>query len=220
VPSLGRLPNPPDPRDNNHPFSAHLQTLDLTALPLTKMWRCGTPRLDQGQHGYCVGFAGANWEQCYPTYTPANNALGVANYMACKAIPGEPWPGQEGTSDRFLAQVFLNQGRIGRYLWALSPLDLKNWILSTGPVMVGTDWTEGMFDPTYDGFVNVTGNVAGGHEYLIRGYDHWRDAYRFRNSWGEMWGIRGEAWIKRIDLENLIFNRNGDALAAIEKVPV
>lgn len=219
--SLGRLPNPYDPGDADHPFSAVLPPPHVRAvtLPLSKLWRGGPRRLDQGQHGYCVGFAGANWEQNYPTYTSATNQTGIDLYMAAKAQPGEPWPGQEGTSDRFLMQALLAQGRLERYLWATSPQDLKDWVLGTGPVLVGTSWYEEMFDPTPDHFLHIGGQVAGGHEWLVRGYDHARDAYRMRNSWGASWGDYGEAWIKRIDLERLVFNENGDACAAIEKRP-
>lgn len=181
------------------------------------MWRGGPQRLDQGQHGYCVGFAAANWEQNRPTYTPVTNQTGIDLYMACKKVDG--MPGVEGTYDRALMKVLVSQGRVSTYHWAQSSAELKDWILSTGPVLVGTNWYEGMFDPDTGHVIHLTGSVAGGHEYLVRGYDHARDAYRIRNSWSANWGDNGEAWLRAADLGRLVFAEGGDACAAVEKVP-
>ena len=225
MPSLGRLPNPPDARDLLHPMTAVLDQIDTTTLPASRSWRGPALRVNQGNHGYCVGYAGSNWEGAAPIMDAITNQTGTDLYMACKAIPGEPWPGQEGTSDRYLMQVLKNQGRVARYLWAQKPDDIKNWILGQGGVLVGTNWYERMFDPEtsigHGGlWLRPGGNIAGGHEWLIRRYYAPWDAYRMRNSWGPNWAMNGEAWIAASDLYRLVFSESGgDACAAIEKRP-
>lgn len=215
MPELGRVENPPDARDANHPMSAVLDAVTVTPPP-SKMWRGGPTRINQGALGACVGFTGANWLQNWPTYTRVSNQTGFDLYAACKLTDGIP--NIEGTYSRALMQVLAAQGRVARYLWANNPDELKTWVLTQGPVMVGTNWHADMFDPDANGLLHPTGAVVGGHEYLVRGYSRKPDAYRIRNSWGANWGRNGEAWIRATDLYNLVFN-TGDAVAAIERTP-
>lgn len=223
--ALGRV-HVEDPRDTAYPMTLHLATV-APPVYTSRYWYPGTLVLDQDGVGACVGFTGANWMQNSPTRTKVVNQSGFDLYNECKKIDGIP--DIEGTYDRALMKVLEAQGRIVRYLWAQSGDELKQWILTTGPVLVGTNWYERMFDPEHTGAVagfkvgdfvlKIGGNVAGGHEYLIRGYSRPRDAYKMRNSWGPHWGMAGgEAWIARADLERLVFQENGDACAAVEKV--
>ena len=212
--SLGRRENPVDARDGLHRMAMVLPGVP-TPLPLTKMWRGGLLRNNQGSVGACVGMAGANWMQCWPTYTRITNQTGFDLYNACKAVP-DAWPGQEGTSSRFLMEVLRAQGRVARYLWGTTPAEVNEWVRGVGPVLVGIEWTRDMFNPDADGTLRPTGTVVGGHEVLVRGYDHRRDRYRIRNSWGSEWGDRGEAWIRAADLVHLLFERGGDAVGIVE----
>lgn len=219
MPSLGRLPNPFDPGDALHPMSAVLDVLPPTTLiPASKSWEGNRFRVDQGNVGACVAFTGENWKGHMPIMDVVSNQTALANYYACKKI--DPWPNEEGTSDRYLMKVFQQQGRIERYLWAQSMAELKQWILTTGTVMVGTNWYTSMFDPEPFGGsfrLKISGGVAGGHEWLIRRYYKPYDSYKMRNSWGAGWADNGEAWISAADLERLVFGENGDACAAVEK---
>lgn len=212
--TLGRIDPPPDPRDAAYPMALHLGAIGPKVYT-SRYWVAGRSSLDQGNIGACVGFAGANWEQNSPVRDAVSNQTGLDLYHACKAIDGSP--NVEGTFDRALMKVLLAQGRIERYLWAQKPAELLDWVLTTGPVMVGTNWYEGAFDPDAKGFVSLTGKVAGGHEYLVRGYSNPRKAYRCRNSWGPNWGLKGEFWISAENLNRLIFTENGDACAATER---
>lgn len=222
MPSLGRL-YVPDERDAQYPMALHIASVEARELqPRPKMWRSQLSRLDQGALGACVGFTGANWLGALPLYTRVTNQTGLDLYHACKQIDGIP--DQEGTYDRALAKVLVQQGRIERYLWALTPTDVRDWVLSTGPIMVGTNWYDAMFDPAPDKdrggrlYLHPHGSVVGGHEWLVRGYDP-KYGYRMRNSWGPNWGEHGEAWIAEDDLYRLVFDEQGDALGAVEKRP-
>lgn len=222
--SLGRIPGPSDSRDRDYPMA--LRLVAAAAPPKSRYWYPGQATLDQGSLGACVGFTGANWMQNSPVRDKVGNQTGIDLYRACKQIDGIP--DVEGTYARALLKVLQGQGRVGRYLWAQNPTDIKNWVLTTGPVMVGTAWTESMFTPDANGYLTVAGNEVGGHEYLIRGYSADRDAYLCRNSWGADWGIhKGSSWygrggeflLKRADLEKLVFQMWGDAIG-VDEVPV
>lgn len=218
--SLGRrLDAPVDPRNALFPLSLAMRAV---APPTSKAWRSGPYALNQGNLGACVGFAGANFLQNSPTRTTVVNETGFGLYWACKEIDG--YAG-EGTWDAILMKVLQAQGRISRYLWATSPTEAKQWVLTTGPLLIGVPWYESMFDPGYKGsdltapWLNLAGNVVGGHEVLIRGYSRPRDAYRLRNSWGGTWGAKGEAWLARADFDRLVFAEGGDACSAEECTP-
>lgn len=219
-PALGRI-HVPDDRDTAYPMQLHLGPAPI--VPRSRMWRGQLLRLDQGNVGACVGFTGANWMGHLPVYDRVTNQTGLDLYSACKQIDG--MPNVEGTYDRALAKVLVAQGRIDRYLWATSIEELRAWVLTTGPVMVGTNWYTEMFNPdivvthgTVRAKLKIGGTVAGGHEWLVRGYDP-HLGYRMRNSWGPNWGDHGEAWIDEADLARLVFQEQGDALGAVEKRP-
>ena len=78
-----------------------------------------------------------------PVRDKVGNQTGIDLYRACKQIDGIP--NEEGTYARALLKVLQGQGRVGRYLWAQNPTDIKNWVLTTGPVMVGTT-VDGSFE--------------------------------------------------------------------------
>ena len=221
--TLGRVPGPEDPRDGNYPMQLVLGA--VKSMPTSRYWYPGNVALNQGNVGACVGFTGANWMQNSPTRTSVSDQTGLDLYAECKKIDGIP--NIEGTYARALLEVLRAQGKVKRYLWANGLGDIRAWVLSTGPVLVGTPWYESMFKPGADGRVSLGGTIAGGHEYLIRGYSRPLDAFRCRNSWGGGWGIGagspwagsgGEFWLSSAQLEILIWGRGhwGDAIGIEE----
>lgn len=212
--ALGRVEGPADPRDANYPMQLVLAA--VSTMPTSRYWYPGKVVLNQGNLGACVGFTGANWMQNSPTRTLVDNQVGFDLYAECKKIDGIP--NIEGTYARVLLEILRAQGRVKRYLWANNAADLKAWVLSTGPVLVGTTWRQDMFHPDAAGFIHPTGNIVGGHEYLVRGYSKPLAAYRCRNSWGSTWGIGnnawagngGEFWISEADLNSLIWGGGGN----------
>lgn len=79
---------------------------------------------------------------------------------------------------------------------------------------MGTAWHEGMFSPDANNVIHPTGNVVGGHAYII---DELKDGnlYGIQNSWGNYWGVNGKAYISEGDLAS-IFSNGGEALSAVE----
>jgi C1A family cysteine protease len=88
-------------------------------------------------------------------------------------------------------------------------------ILKLGPVVVGTNWYNGMFYPNKNGLIKISGQMVGGHAYLINGVDTKTKQFRIKNSWGKSWGKGGHAFISFNDMSRLI-KENGEICLAIE----
>ena len=83
--------------------------------------------------------------------------------------------------------------------------------LQLGPVIVGTNWYEGM-DTLRDGFVSAVGSVRGGHEWVVLG---WQQGFLTGlNSWGPEWGLRGTFHIRTTDMDQLL-HEHGDVTVPV-----
>jgi hypothetical protein len=170
--------------------------------------------LDQGQTPHCVGFGWAQWGNTDPVEDNFANADGDAIYAECKIIDGEPGQ-QNGSNVRSGAKAMKNRSRLNTYAFASSIDEATKWVLAHGPVVMGTDWTNDMFNPDGNHFVKPTGGVAGGHCYLLVGYDPGAKVLEFQNSWGSSWGKSGRFYMHQADAEKL-FTSQGEACAAVE----
>ena len=209
--SLGRL-HIPDERDHNF-----LMASVLTPAPAIRKYQYWLPGvvLDQSSQPHCVGFSWKQWLQGSPVRTKTGPAAGSI-YSEAQKI--DDWPGEnyEGTSVRAGAKVLEDLGHIAEYRWCYDIDTLRNWILTKGPVVLGTTWTADMFSVDKHGFVYPTGSVVGGHAYLCYGYSDRFKAFRCVNSWGSAWGQNGRFFIRENDVQQLL-DDEGEACAAVEK---
>lgn len=189
----------------------------------SRTWFSG-PALDQGNTSQCVGYSGAHWLAA----GPVRNLRDVPSPEACyrAAQQHDEWPGQEpdyyGTSVRALFKVLQAQGYIGEYRWAYTAADCAAWVLSAGPMVVGTVWSSGMMDPDAKGFLRPTGSIEGGHAYTLiaanldkKCPDGTKGALRVLNSWGTDWGEKGRAWISLAEFD-VLMREDGEAVTAVE----
>jgi hypothetical protein len=185
-----------DPRSRLHPHSA---TPSSGVIPPGDIqWARHSPILDQGDIGCCTGAAMTGWLGCEPHTTPevaARCTLDLAHVLYQRAtmldnIPGIWPPDDTGSSGLAVAKAAKKLGWIDAYRWAFSAGSLTA-ALTAGPVVVGMPWYEGMSTPDRDGRLWPHGEIVGGHEVLIRGLIG-RDLI-LSNSWGEGWGLKGEA---------------------------
>lgn len=189
----------------------------------SREWHVG-PILDQGNTAQCVAFAGMGWLTCGPVVNrhPAQTPEDI--YRRCLVVdefPGEDWEG--GTSVRALFKTLKEWGYIREYQWAFDAQTVVAQILARGPVVVGTNWYMDMFTPLVgSGYLEVGGDLAGGHAYLLSGAEvarvnpgGTRGAVRVVNSWGPGWGERGRAWLALADLDRLL-KEDGEAGVAVE----
>jgi hypothetical protein len=177
-------------------------------------WSNVEPVLDQGQTPHCVGFSGAQWGNTLPINDKFDNEDGHKFYYTCKTYDGQPNQ-ENGSSLRSLAKTLKAASRLTTYAFAATVDETLQWILTKGPVVFGTDWYTGMFNPDSKGIVRPTGFVEGGHAYLAIGYDPTTSMIEFLNSWSAQWGINGRFYMHKNDAV-MIFSNRGEGLVAVE----
>lgn len=224
----------------------------LTEVP-TRSWRYWNASSwwgDQGGKPHCVAFAGTAWLEDGPvTYDgPAVNTKRL--YKVCQ--DHDEWEGSDyaGTSVRALGRVLRDPALcqaagiptkdplIDSYYFAESAIEVVRAILTTGPVVMGTDWYWNWFTPGPTGYLKWDGDVivrgtVGGHAWKADGvrivaaegtdldmadpmtWDPARSFVRGKNSWGRHWGAGGFFYVRLVTLTALLTAR-GEAMIAVE----
>ena len=229
MPSFGRRFEPDD-RDRNFLMRRMLADPRRLALPARKTWGISRTALDQGDTGTCVGHAWRNFLRCQPMRTEHGGPSPFDIYRS--AVLKDTWAGNDneaqlpdgdprlddGTSVRAGAEAVMGFGRLKSYVWAFALQPVTEWVLTEGPVVLGTNWYSSFMQPDGKGIVRIlpTATVVGGHAYLLRGVDTRRALARCSNSWGDGWGLSGEFFLPFRDLERLI-HEDGEACSAVEK---
>lgn len=118
------------------------------------------------------------------------------------------WPptdtGSSGVASAKAAQELLGAGA---YYWYFGGADeVVQGVMDGKVISVGTRWDYDMFNPDGDGRVQPGGGVAGGHQYVVRGYWKSRDWVLGRCWWGEF----RDFWMSRTHLDQLLHDY-GDA---------
>jgi hypothetical protein len=215
---LGRIAAP-DAQDGNFPVRALLAP-QAEPLPDSRYWYANAWWGDQGGTSMCVEYAWQHWLADGPVTHPrvAKPIVSPVGTLYHEAQLVDEWPGEDydGTSVRAAAKYLQAQGLIESYHWAFNADEVADTVLGLGPVVMGTNWYQGMFYPDEKtGLVVPTGYVAGGHAWKIDGANRNRELFRAKNSWGRSWGKRGHFYITFADLERLI-SEDGEACLAIE----
>lgn len=145
--------------------------------------------------------------------------LGMADAEAIYSRNTEidPWDGNwpptdTGSSGLASAKTAVEKGLASGYRWLFGGADevIQN-VVEGRVISVGTYWHWDMFEASngvHEGLpvVRPGGGLAGGHQYVIRGYDPEKD-YALGRCW---WGDFRDFWITRPDLDALLRN-SGDA---------
>jgi len=206
-PRLGRQVHH-DPRSRRFAFqAAEAPRRDITL-------RVYNPRPNPNQIlGCCTGVDAA--VKCN---TAGNRVKGVildmddAVKIYSRATQLDPWPGEypptdSGSSGLAAAQASKEQGMISGYEWLFRGVDDILAALAAGrPVGCGTYWRQNMFKvDKQTGLVDVSGPIAGGHQWTVIGYRKRYDAFLGWCWWGR-WGINGSGrfLIRRQDLAELL----------------
>lgn len=217
---LGRR-HVPDERDREH-LLAKPRRKELAELPRRKMWSAAGV-LDQGATSQCVAYSSTKWL----TSGPICNKLPFASitdfYNECQR--NDEWPGEgyDGTSVRAAFKVLKGKGLVDSYKWAFELEPAVLHVITTGPMVFGTDWYAGMMAVDRWGYIEPEGENVGGHAYCAVGVDRDRKhpltgrqgAFRIVNSWGQNWGQGGRCWLSFFDAAKLI-EAQGEACTAVE----
>lgn len=197
----------------------------------SKLWVVG-PILDQGQEGACVGFG---WTakvlsepfwfnlKTLPAPIPTEpQGFALDTYNEAKKVDETPGENYEGTSVLAGAKVMQSRGVVKSYSWAFNVNDVIDGIIKKGPVVLGINWYDGMYD-AINGVLSVSGNLAGGHCILAVGFRassptfNGEDSIILQNSWGVSWGKQGLAEIRVSDLARLL-SEQGEACLPLRKL--
>lgn len=202
-----------DPRSWNYAYAA----ADVSKLSSVRH-QSNIPTLDQGNLGSCTGNAATKCLSYQPFWSQsvvqavigsdpaANEAYAVGVYSDATKIdsyPGTYPPNDTGSDGLSVATVLKSRGLISGYQHAFS-LEALLTALAEQPVIVGTEWRQNMFQPAPDGRQQITGKVAGGHEYCLDQLDVENERVWMQNSWGDSWGVQGRAYFTWDDMRKLL----------------
>ena len=202
-----------DERSRNYPITAIIKE----AVPRSYTWRCRY-WLDQGSEGACTGFAVTHEAGGRPVEVP-DLTEDDARQVYHRAQQLDEWPGEnyEGSSVLGAIKAGTERGWYKEYRWAFGVADLALAVSRHGPAVLGINWYEGMFDPGPDGFIKVSGEIAGGHAILCHGYNVKGDYFKLHNSWGKGWGQNGECKISYYDMRRLL-TEQGEACIPVVRL--
>lgn len=184
-----------------------------TRTPRTRRWKI-RQRLNQGSKPHCVGYSIAMEIGMQPYYHNVSDFLSDIMYREAQKI--DYWPGENYAGTSVIAGMKIAQqlGFYHEYRWA-TPGDPVNDIVlclsHIGPVEMGTNWYSGMYQKDASGLVHPTGQVVGGHAYVLSEYDHHRKQVYSPNTWGDE-GF----WLSLADLEKLVYE-NGEAVVPVKR---
>lgn len=210
-----------DERSRNYPIRAMIAP---TIKPRSYTWRCDDV-LDQGPDGACVGFAFTHEMIARPAEVGGLDAAFAKQAVYWEAQKLDQWPGgaypgaspfYEGTSVLAGAKRAVALGAAEAYRWSFSLGDLILGIGYHGPAVLGVNWYESMFSPDGDGFIDVTGPVAGGHAILCMAVNIRGGFFTLQNSWGDDWGIEGRCRIA-FDQMDLLLRDRGEAVFMVKR---
>jgi hypothetical protein len=179
-------------------------------------------RLNQKLDGTCVGHGFAHEIASDPVALRRYGNHDYALSIFDAAARNDGWEGHsraDGTSVLAAAKVCVRRGFYLNYRWAFTIDQLLAALITDGPVVVGTWWTDHMDSVTPGGYMASTeGSDLGGHCYLIRGvklkprltgHSNLPPCLRLTNSWGLGWGLNGEALVPIDEFERLV-KREGE----------
>lgn len=212
---LGRMPS----EDEKDKFFLMRSLLEQKEAPerTYRYWNANGWWGDQGSLPHCVGYSWTHWIEDGPITHKGPAPIINPSVLYKEAQRVDEWAGEnyDGTSVRAGAKALQSRGLITNYLWAWDVNTVAQAILTTGPVVVGTNWYNQMFYPDQYGKIYIYGRSVGGHAYLLNGVNTKTRMFRIKNSWGQNWGRKGHAFISFDDMQRLI-DEQGEACLAVE----
>lgn len=199
-----------DERSRAHPMAT---TVDRSTWR-DKMIRLYEPIPNPKQWvGSCTGVA-----KCSQLNAVGNRRKGrVRNMLDAERLYSrsteiDPWvgtwpPDDTGSSALASCKAAAEFGlAVPEYRWLFGGADevVQN-VIEGRVISVGSWWHWDMFNTDFP-LLKVAGGVAGGHQYVIRGYDKDNDWVLGRCWWGEF----RDFWLRRADLDTLLRD-GGDA---------
>jgi hypothetical protein len=226
-PRLGRRPGIFDPRNLDYRSRPLLDERDVQRKDTYwRMPQAGAWPLDQGQTPECTGFGTAHEAACGPIAIPGVDAA-WAHRRYVRNVDMDHAAGRYyngGATVQATMAAGKTDGVFSGYVWNLGLDDTLDALCTVGPQCLGTTWKSGMFSPTPDGLLQVTGADVGGHFYIlaarVENHPKFGAGAWMIQSWGE-WGVgvpelgmrTGCAFITDHDL-GVLLSEEGESVAA------
>lgn len=175
------------------------------AKPTVKriLWPHRAPVLDQLDLGSCTGNALAQWANTdyarpfrlgflaraaeHREFLNEDDAIKLYSLATqFDGMPGGYPPEDTGATGNAVAKAGRKLGLLESYRWAFSVAALLA-ALQKQPIIIGSSWFAGMDDPSAHGFIEPTGELRGGHEWLLLGFDLEFGEITGLQSWGGQW---------------------------------
>lgn len=215
---LGRLVEH-DPRSRYYAFPL------AKIKPRSVMWAHNAKVLDQGILGACTGYALAqllNTERYWRNRVQGNKYRGYtrsrrfldwkdAVEFYSSATQLDEFPGQYPPTDT--GSSGLGVSKAGQQFHYFSgyqhTFTFEQFLaaLAYGPVLAGTNWYESMFYPKGNGYITIGGELVGGHEYVVLGWNSVTEYVTCLNSWSNTWGIDGRFKMSGVDFKRLMYEQ-------------
>lgn len=191
---FNRIPSPPS---QSHLYNVRAVT-DRTR-PRNYTWPLKIS-LNQGNAGYCVGFAWEHEGGALPKAVKGiSNAGAISLFkIARRSYDDRPLDNDDTDDGTYVlagAKAAKQLGRLLEYRWATNVIDALVAISRIGPAVLGLEWRAGMMDTDHNGFIHATGEVVGGHAILARGVKIvWKAGTK-------LWNRLGSDWWSYVDLD-------------------
>lgn len=211
------VPGKPLGRRVNHDPRSLRYTVAATGSVASVEWNRKVAIFDQGELGSCTGNAAAGVLGTDPFFGTVQNLvinekLAVALYSAATKLDdadGSYPPDDTGSDGNSVAKAARNANYISGWQHITS-LDAAQTAIQSGPIITGVNWYEGFDSPDDDGVVTISGEVRGGHEFELVGYNADKKLWKAANSWGDSWGDKGYFYFSDVDFAQLL-SEDGDA---------
>jgi hypothetical protein len=219
-----------DPADLNYPLEARTRSMrGAAARRQSQAWRKG-PTLDQKQTSRCTQYGTCGALGAAP-YMHAHDPLALGQVpldgyadqyawsQAHDEFEGDESSGVYGSSGRAAMDYLRKRGVISAYYWARNVIEADEYISRAGgsPLVAGSDWIASMDKPNATGVISdLSGDVVGGHEYVVLWHAKKQKLWKCQNSWGENWGVNGVFYLPDELFEYLIWQANGDLASMVE----
>ena len=188
-----------------------------------RVWTTRKEPLDQGREGACVGFACAGELAARPVAYNVTNETALKVYRAAQAVDRSEGRNYDSGATVLAGMKACQRAKyFSKYGWCFGIDDTINWIIRRGPVVLGINWYESMYETTSNGLITLDGDIAGGHAILANGYwpNHplFGDILVLTNRWGLDWGLRGRGYLP-VETAQRLLSEDGE-VAAPTDIPI
>ena len=182
-----------------------------------RVWTTRKDPLDQGQEGECVGFSIAGELAARPVAYDVTNETGRKIFAAARSVDqseGRNFP--DGATVLAGMKATQRANYFSKYGWCFGIDDTINWIIRRGPVVLGINWYDSMYETTGKGLIKVDGPIVGGHAIMANGFwpNHplFGDILVLTNSWGRDWGLGGRGYLP-VESTKRLLSEDGEVAA-------